>query len=150
MNDYLVKYRQVLDRFDPVRVGLTATPASHTTGIFGKPVYSSSYRQAVVDGCLVDHKTPIRITTSLSTGGIHWKVGELSKIYDLGTATVDLTTAPDDLDSNVDAFNRDVVTESFNQVVCRQLAAHIDPGLPGKTLIYAATDAHADAFTVSM
>ena len=144
LNEYLAKYRQVLDRFDAVRIGLTATPALHTTEIFGKPVYSYSYRQAVVDGYLVDHEAPIRITTSLSTGGIHWKAGELLKIYDPGTATVDLTTAPDDLDYDVDAFNRDVVTESFNQVVCRQLAAHIDPGLPGKALIYAATDAHAD------
>ncbi|WP_431270284.1 hypothetical protein [Dankookia sp. P2] len=29
-------------------------------------------------------------------------------------------------------------------MVAEELARHIDPGLPGKTLIFAATDAHAD------
>ena len=32
----------------------------------------------------------------------------------------------------------------FNRVVGEELAKHIDPDLPGKTLIFAATDAHAD------
>lgn len=144
LDEYLAKYRQVLDRFDAVRVGLTATPALHTVQIFGNPVYGYSYRQAVVDGFLVDHEPPIRIRTALSTGGIHWKTGEELKIYDPVKAAVDLTTAPDDIDVEIESFNREVVTRPFNQVVCEQLARHIDPGLPGKTLIYAATDAHAD------
>ena len=144
LDEYLAKYRQVLDRFDAVRIGMTATPALHTVEIFGKPVYSYSYRQAVVDGFLVDHEPPIRISTTLSTGGIHWKAGEELKIYDPGTATVDLTIAPDDIDIDIESFNRSVVTKPFNEVVCEQLARYIDPGLPGKTLIYAATDAHAD------
>ncbi len=144
LDEYLAKYRQVLDRFDAVRIGLTATPALHTVEIFGKPVYTYSYRQAVIDGFLVDHEPPIRIRTELAAGGIHWKVGEELKIYDPVMAAVDLTTAPDDIDIDIEGFNRTVVTEPFNRVVCEELARHIDPGLPGKTLIYAATDAHAD------
>src|SRR5690606_27199328 len=37
--EYVSKYRQVLDYFDAVKVGLTATPALHTTEIFGTPVF---------------------------------------------------------------------------------------------------------------
>jgi type I restriction enzyme, R subunit len=37
-----------------------------------------------------------------------------------------------------------VVTAEFNRVVAEELANHIDPALPGKTLVFAATDAHAD------
>jgi type I restriction enzyme R subunit len=37
-----------------------------------------------------------------------------------------------------------VITRPFNQVVCEELAKHIDPSLPGKTLIFASTDGHAD------
>jgi type I restriction enzyme R subunit len=37
--DYISKYRRVLDHFDAVKIGLTATPALHTAEIFGKPVY---------------------------------------------------------------------------------------------------------------
>ncbi|WP_164066665.1 hypothetical protein, partial [Serratia marcescens] len=44
----------------------------------------------------------------------------------------------------VEQFNKKVITEPFNQVVAEELAKHIDPALPGKTLIFAATDAHAD------
>ena len=33
--DYISKYRYVIDYFDAVKIGLTATPALHTTEIFG-------------------------------------------------------------------------------------------------------------------
>ena len=57
---YLSSYRRVLDYFDAVKIGLTATPAKHTTEIFGKPVYTYSYREAVADDWLIDHEPPIR------------------------------------------------------------------------------------------
>ena len=37
-----------------------------------------------------------------------------------------------------------MVTEAFNKVVAEELARHIDPNLPGKTLVFAVSDAHAD------
>jgi type I restriction enzyme, R subunit len=144
LDEYLAKYRQVLDHFDAVRVGLTATPALHTVDIFGKPVYTYSYRQAVVDGWLIDHEPPIRIVTWLSTAGIKWRVGETVEIYNPGTESIDSTVTPDDINVEIDGFNREVVTRPFNEVVCAQLAARIDPAMPGKTLIFAATDNHAD------
>ena len=64
-DDYISKYRRVLDYFDAVKIGLTATPALHTTDIFGDPVFTYSYREAVVDGFLIDHEPPIRIETCL-------------------------------------------------------------------------------------
>ncbi|MFI5301133.1 MAG: type I restriction-modification enzyme R subunit C-terminal domain-containing protein, partial [Polyangiales bacterium] len=51
---------------------------------------------------------------------------------------------PDDVDLEIESFNKRVITESFNQVVCEAIANHIDPSLPEKTLIFCATDAHAD------
>ncbi len=68
--DYISKYRRVLDYFDAVKIGLTATPALHTTQIFGAPVFTYSYREAVIDGYLVDYEPPIQINTELSTSGI--------------------------------------------------------------------------------
>ena len=53
-NEYISAYRQVLDYFDAVRIGLTATPATHTVDIFNTPVYTYSYREAVVDGWVSD------------------------------------------------------------------------------------------------
>ena len=51
--DYLSKYRRVIEYFDAVKIALTATPALHTTKIFGAPVFKYSYREAVLDGYLV-------------------------------------------------------------------------------------------------
>ncbi|PUU95831.1 DEAD/DEAH box helicase family protein, partial [Acinetobacter baumannii] len=42
--DYQSKYRQVIDYFLAVRIALTATPALHTTEIFGAPVFKYGYR----------------------------------------------------------------------------------------------------------
>ncbi len=53
-DDYVSKYRRVLEHFDAVKIGLTATPALHTVQIFGEPVFTYSYREAVVDGFLID------------------------------------------------------------------------------------------------
>ena len=64
--DYISKYRRVLDYFDAVKIGLTATPALHTTEIFGDPIFRYSYREAVIDGYLIDHEPPIRIETALA------------------------------------------------------------------------------------
>ncbi len=142
--DYISKYRRVLEHFDAVKIGLTATPALHTSEIFNPPIFTYSYRQAVVDGFLVDHEPPIRIITQLSEDGIHWQVGEEMQMLDPATGTVDLTTTPDEVSIEVEKFNSQVITEPFNKTVCFELARHIDPRLPGKTLIFCVNDAHAD------
>jgi len=142
--DYISQYRRVLDTFDAVKIGLTATPALHTTEIFGAPVYRYSYREAVIDGWLVDHEPPIRITTELSSRGIHFKRGEKIAALNRATQELELVHLPDELDFDVDDFNREVLTESFNRVVCEELAKQIDPSDDGKTLIFCANDEHAD------
>ncbi|MCP4600303.1 MAG: type I restriction-modification system endonuclease [Proteobacteria bacterium] len=143
-DDYVSKYRRVLDHFDAVRIGLTATPALHTTEIFGPPVHQYSYRQAVMDGYLVDHEPPIRILTQLSENGIHWKIGEEVTVYRSRTGQMELFNTPDEIEIEIEGFNTQVITDSFNKVVCQQLAKEIDPTLPGKTMIFCATDSHAD------
>ena len=143
-DDYVSKYRRVLDYFDAVKIGLTATPALHTTEIFGPPAYTYSYREAVVDGFLVDYEPPIQIYTDLSKDGMHWKVGEEVKVYDIRRNQIDLFKAPDAIDLNVEDFNRKVITRSFNEVVCQYLAQEIDPTGKRKTLIFCVNTDHAD------
>ena len=142
--DYISKYRRVLEHFDAVKIGLTATPALHTAQIFGDPIFTYSYRDAVIDGYLVDHDPPTHIETALSREGIHFARGDQLPFLDPTTGEIDLTHAPDDLDFDITDFNRRVITRPFNQVVCEELAKHIDPSLSGKTLIFASTDGHAD------
>lgn len=143
-DDYVSKYRRVLDHFDAVKIGLTATPALHTTEIFGEPLFRYGYRAAVIDGYLNDHEPPIRIETALARAGISFGKAEQLEMLNTTTGEVDLTHAPDELRFEVEAFNRAVVTEPFNRAVAEELARHIDPALPGKTLVFAASDMHAD------
>lgn len=142
--DYISKYRRVLDHFDAVSIGLTATPALHTTEIFGKPQFVYSYQQAVVDGFLVDHEPPIQIITELAEDGITYRTGEPMQIYHVNEQRVDLVNTPDEVTLEVDAFHTQIISESFNRAVCRELATYLDPDAKGKTLIFCATDAHAD------
>lgn len=142
--DYISKYRRVLEYFDAVKIGLTATPALHTVSIFGDPVFKYSYREAVIDGYLIDHDPPVQITTALSQAGIKFKKGEEVELIDTRTGKIDLAHALDEIKFEIEGFNKAVVTVPFNKAVAEELARHIDPNLPGKTLIFAATDAHAD------
>lgn len=142
--DYISKYRRVLDWFAATKIGLTATPALHTSEIFGPPVFTYSYREAVIDGHLIDHDPPLKITTELSKKGIKWKKGDKVSIYNPETDTVELHNAPDALAFDVKDFNKKVITRSFNKVVCDYLATELDPASPQKTLIFCANDAHAD------
>lgn len=143
-DDYISRYRRVLDYFDAVKIGLTATPALHTTQIFGPPAYSYSYREAVVDGYLVDYEPPIQIHTQLTKHGMTWKVGEEVKVYNAQRSQIDLFEAPDEITLRVEDFNRKVITRPFNMAVCSYLAQEIDPGGRRKTLIFCVTSDHAD------
>ena len=143
-SDYRSQYRRVIEHFDAVRIALTATPALHTVEIFGPPVYQYSYRQAVLDGFLCDHLPPTRITTALAKDGIHWDAGAEAHVYDPETGTLDKTRLPDEVDIDIEGFNTAVVTENYNRAVLGVLAGEIDPDLPGKTLIFCVSDAHAD------
>ena len=146
--DYQSKYHYVVEYFDAVKIALTATPALHTTEIFGEPVFKYTYREAVIEGYLVDHDAPHRLPTKLSTEGIHYKKGDTVVRYDPVTGEItNSELLEDELDFDVDDFNRQVITESFNRTVLAEIARDIDPESPdvqGKTLIYAVNDAHAD------
>ena len=146
--DYQSKYRSVVEYFDAVKIALTATPALQTTEIFGQPVYKYTYREAVIEGYLVDHDAPHHLETKLSTGGIHYKAGDTVTIYDPVTGEVtNSELLNDELDFDVENFNKQVITENFNRTVLAEIARDIDPENPeeqGKTLIYAVDDQHAD------
>ena len=145
--DYQSKYREVIDYFQAVKIALTATPALHTTEIFGPPVFTYLYREAVIDGFLVDHDAPHQLSTVLSEQGIHYKPGDTVALYDPVTGEVtNSEQLEDELDFDVDNFNKTVINENFNREILREIAKDIDPedASSGKTLIYAVDDHHAD------
>lgn len=51
----------VINHFDAVKIGLTATPAAHTVSIFGEPVFRYGDERAILEGYLVDKDTLQRL-----------------------------------------------------------------------------------------
>lgn len=141
---YLSSYRRVLEYFDAVKIALTATPAKHTSDIFGRPVYIYSYREAVADDWLIDHEPPVCYETQLSQNGINFTKGEAVKAINTQTGEVITAELEDELNFEVESFNRRVISENFNRVICDELAIELDPFGEEKTLIFCATDLHAD------
>ena len=154
--DFISKYRSVIEYFDAVKVALTATPAIHTTEIFGMPVYTYSYRKAVVDGYLTDHDAPHIIETELSHNGIKFKKGDVVPIYNPETGELENSAElEDELDFEIESFNKQVITENFNKAVLQEIFLPLNPTddnkgidpedkMQGKTLIFAVDDSHAD------
>lgn len=145
--DYQSKYRMVIEYFDAVKIALTATPALHTTQIFGKPVFKYTYREAVIEGYLVDYDAPHKIKTQFNTEGIKYNKGETLALYD--PVTHEITNSEvlqDEMKFDVEKFNKQIITPSFNRTVLEEIARDIDPEdvMQGKTLIYAVDDEHAD------
>lgn len=145
--DYQSKYRMVIEYFDAVKIALTATPALHTTQIFGKPVFKYTYREAVIEGYLVDFDAPHKIKTQFNTEGIKYNKGETLALYD--PVTHEITNSEvlqDEMNFDVEKFNKQIITPSFNRTVLEEIARDIDPEdvMQGKTLIYAVDDEHAD------
>ena len=136
--DYQSKYRSVIEYFDAVKIALTATPALH----------KYTYREAVIEGYLVDHDAPHDLHTKLRDEGIHYQSGDTVTVYD--PVTGEITNSEllnDELNFDVEQFNKKVITRPFNEAVLAEIAKDIDPENPdeqGKTLIYAVDDQHAD------
>lgn len=144
-DDYMSKYKQVIEYFDAVKVALTATPALHTTEIFGEPIFTYSYREAVVDGWLVDHDPPYIINTDFIENHAKFKKGEILAQYDPNTnELINGAALQDEMDFDVSEFNRKIVLPDHTRKVLEEISNYLNPESGEKTLIFAVNDSHAD------
>ena len=139
------KYKQVIEYFDAVKIALTATPALHTTQIFGEPVFTYSYREAVIDGWLVDHDPPYIINTDFIQNKAKFAKGETLAQFDPNTnELLNGAVLEDELDFDVSEFNRKIVLPDNTRKVLEEISSYLNPESGEKTLIFAVNDAHAD------
>ncbi|MEI5579292.1 hypothetical protein, partial [Streptomyces brasiliscabiei] len=87
---------------------------------------------------LIDHEPPIRYETLLTQNGIHFDKGEKIQSINMQTGEIDSADLEDELNFEIDAFNRKVINENFNRVICEQLVQELDPFGDEKTLIFCA------------
>jgi type I restriction enzyme, R subunit len=66
-------------------------------------------------------------------------------IYDPVTGEVtNSAELEDELDFDIEIFNKQVINESFNKTFLEEIANYLNPDGEGKTLIYAVDNSHAD------
>lgn len=144
-DDYMSKYKQVIEYFDAVKIALTATPALHTAEIFGEPIFTYSYREAVIDGWLVDHDPPYIINTDFIENNVKFKKGETLAQYDPNTnELINGSKLEDEMDFDVSEFNKKIVLPDHTRKVLEEISNYINPESIEKTLIFAVNDNHAD------
>lgn len=146
------KWREVLDHFDGIKVGLTATPAAHTAAYFKDIVYRYEYERAVREGYLVDYD-PIVIHSQVSLNGAFLRPGEEVGLQDAATGQLHFEFLEDErelpapeIDQQWAAPDRDrkIVQEVAGYLREQETEFHHFP----KTLVFAHNDlphtSHAD------
>jgi len=138
------KWREVLDHFDATKIGLTATPAAHTTSYFKDIVYRYGYEQAVKDGYLVDYDA-VKIDSGVRIEGITIQEGDEVEEINPETGAQQLDLLEDERHFEVSEVERDVTSPDSNKKIIQEYAKYAlefekENGRFPKTLIFAAND----------
>lgn len=146
------KWREVLDHFDAVKIGLTATPAAHTVAYFGEPVFRYGIEEAVREGYLVDYDG-IAVHSGVKVKGIFLKEGERIGQIDPETGLEKLDNLEDERVFDASQIERDITSPDSNNKILEEfkkyaLSHEERYGRFPKTLIFAVNDlphvSHAD------
>jgi type I restriction enzyme R subunit len=145
-------WRNVLNHFDAVKVGLTATPASHTVAYFGKPIFNYPLQTAIDEGYLVDYDA-VAINSQVLMNGAFLKEGEKVGMIDTETGREQIDQLEDEREFTSTEIEDKITSPDTNQKIIEELKNYTDAfekehdRFP-KTLIFASNDialtSHAD------
>jgi type I restriction enzyme R subunit len=145
-------WRETINHFDAIRVGLTATPAAHTTALFGPPVYRYTVEQAILDNFLVDYE-PVSIKSEVRMNGVFLKEGETVEQVNTETGQKALDQLEDERAFNAADVERRITAPDSNRKIIEEIAKYAyeheaQTGRFPKILIFAVNDvphtSHAD------
>jgi len=146
------KWREVLDHFDAIKIGLTATPAAHTTAYFKDIVYRYELERAIREGYLVDYDA-VSIKSDIRLNGMFLREGEQVGMIDTETGVETLDMLEDYREFDTSDIERRVTSPDSNRKIIKEMAKYAREheekyGRFPKTLIFAANDlphtSHAD------
>ncbi len=137
-------WRNTIQHFDAIRIGLTATPAAHTIAMFGEPVFRYGVEQAILDGWLVDYD-PIVIQSAVRINGVFLKEGEQIGRIDTQTGVEALDNLEDERTFDASAVERAVTAPKSNREIVNEIAKYAyqhekETGRFPKILIFAVND----------
>ncbi len=145
-------WRNTLEHFDAIKVGLTATPAAHTKAYFNDVVYRYEYERAVREGFLVDFDA-VSIKSEVRMAGVFLKEGEQVGLIDPETGGEQLDRLEDEREFDTTEIERKVTAPDSNRKIIEEVKKYALEheqryGRFPKTLIFAANDmphvSHAD------
>lgn len=146
-------WRNTLDHFDAIKVGLTATPAAHTSAYFKDIVYKYGYEQAVRDGYLVDYDI-VALESSVRMNGIFLREGEMVGVIDTETGQSKIDMLEDEREFSSEKIEKEITNIDSNRKILQEIKRYADEhekryGRFPKTLIFAVQDlpnssSHAD------
>jgi type I restriction enzyme R subunit len=145
-------WRNTLDHFDAIKVGLTATPAAHTKAYFTDVVYRYEYERAVREGYLVDFDA-VSIKSNVRMSGVFLHEGEQVGLIDPETGSEQLDRLEDERQFDTAEIEREVTAPDSNRKIIEEIKKYAleheqRTGRFPKTLIFAANDlahtSHAD------
>lgn len=145
-------WRKTLDHFDGVKIGLTATPAAHTTAYFKDIVYRYEYERAVREGFLVDYDV-ITVKSHVRMHGVFLKEGEQVEIVNPESGAKQLDLLEDERQFDSTKIEHEITAPDSNRKILEEVKKwmleheQLYGRLP-KTLIFATNDlphtSHAD------
>ena len=145
-------WRSTLDHFDAIKIGLTATPASHTTAYFTQKVFEYPYERAVREGYLVDYDV-IRVRSDVRMNGLFLREGENVEIVDTQTGLSKMDQLEDERAFATSELEAKITAPESNRKIIEELKKYTDEHerqfrrFP-KTLVFAVNDlphtSHAD------
>lgn len=145
-------WRNTLDHFDAIKIGLTATPAAHTKAYFRDVVFRYEYARAVREGYLVDYDV-VTIKSNVRMDGVFLKEGETVEVVDPETGDDRLDQLEDEREFVSADVERTVTSPDSNRKILEEVKRYAQEheqryGRFPKTLIFAANDlphtSHAD------
>lgn len=146
------RWKYVLDYFDAVKIGLTATPATHTIAMFKNKVFSYTTEQAILDGYLVDYDA-VKIKSDIHINGAFLKEGEMVGEIDMETGAEQLDELEDEREFSAVEIEQKITSPDSTKKIISSLKKYTDAHekenkrFP-KMLIFAVNDlphvSHAD------
>jgi type I restriction enzyme R subunit len=145
-------WRATLDHFDAIKIGLTATPAAHTTSYFKNVVYRYEYERAVREGYLVDYDV-VAISSNVRMQGIFLNEGEQVGFVDPETGSKKLDQLEDERQYDTTEIEEKVTSPDSNRRILEEIKKYAleheaEYKRFPKTLIFAVNDlphtSHAD------
>jgi type I restriction enzyme R subunit len=137
-------WRNTLDYFDAIRIGLTATPAKHTKAYFKEPVFRYEYPQAVREGFLVDYDA-VKLKSDVRMKGVFLDEGEAVDFIDPESGAERRDQLEDERTYDSSEVEKTVTSPDSNRKILEELKRYAEAheakyGRFPKTLIFAAND----------